>query len=107
MTTFLSSPLFTVLMVFAGSGTMGAFVVAWSKRGVTKATEAKTKAEAAEILSNSASIRVQEVEKQLGRFWAWYRIHRVWDIDAYQLCRANNLEIRDPPELLDAFYEVM
>jgi hypothetical protein len=99
MNAIAESPLFVALMVFAGSGTVAAAISAWAQRKNVDASEAKVKADAAKVISDTATARMLENQQEMSNIKAMLRMHREWDRQVVKRYREHGLEIDDPPEL--------
>lgn len=96
-----TSPVFTVLISLASSGVLVALVNVWFQRKNIDATQAKTKAEEARILSEGALAEVIFIRKQLADVRTTFAEHRKWDREMVREVRRLNpeAEIADPPEV--------
>jgi hypothetical protein len=94
------SPLFSALVLLAGSSVLSAIVTAWFKRGDVDAHMTKTKADAAKVLSDLAISQTQQMSEQMGEFRMALRVHREWDRKMVTRARQAGIEFEDPPELL-------
>jgi len=99
MNAFLLSPLFSALVLLAGSAAVGATITAFSQRKNVDANAVKTKAEAAQIVSQTALAQNQAMATQIAELRAALQAHREWDKRVVKIVRDAGLQIDDPPEL--------
>ncbi len=93
--------IFNILLSIGGSGVLVVLIQVLSQRRNVDATQAKTKAEEAKILSEGAMTQLKDMRLQLADVRDAMVAHRKWDRDILKLVRGldPNIEIPDPPEL--------
>jgi len=96
-----NSPLFAILISIASSGVLVALIQVWFQRKNLDATQAKTKAEEAKILSEGALTQLVDMRLQMADVREAMVAHRKWDRDVLKLIRGLDptLDIPDAPEL--------
>ncbi|WP_327120411.1 hypothetical protein OHB12_16320 [Nocardia sp. NBC_01730] len=95
----MASPVFSILVLVAGSSVLSAVVTTLANRKSIDANTTKTKADAAKTLSDTAIAQSQQMAGQIGELRQALRVHREWDKKMVLKARQAGLDFDEPPEL--------